>query len=212
MSVTIIGAIARENVRLGGKSVYTRGWETRGNGQTSNYGGILLHHTAGGRNVNIDQILINGRWDLAGPLCNFCIMYDGDIGVIAAHPANHAGASGGWDTSPLPRTGLFNREIIGVEIQYPGTEPMAAVQYEAAKRLSIATLNVLGRPGQWNRIKFHQGTSVEGKWDPGYKSGRTYDINQFRRDTAGMLLPKGEDPNSPHWQDNLFQFMGPKAA
>ncbi|AKJ71826.1 endolysin [Tsukamurella phage TIN3] len=91
MSVKIIGDIAAEFNRLGGRSVFTRGWESRGNGQSSNYGGLLLHHTAGSRNVNIDQILISGRWDLAGPLCNFCIMYDGDLGVIAAHPANHAG-------------------------------------------------------------------------------------------------------------------------
>ncbi|ANA86098.1 endolysin [Gordonia phage Kvothe] len=213
MSVAIIGAIARENVRLGGISRYTQGWETRGNGQRSNYGGILLHHTAGGRNVNIDQILINGRWDLAGPLCNFCIMYDGDIGVIAAHPANHAGASGGWDTSPFARTGLFNSQIIGVEIQYPGTEPMAQVQYEAAKRLTNATLNVLGKPRDYRWAKFHQGTSIEGKWDPGYHpSGKTYSIAQFRKDCAGMPAAAGENPDSPTWQDNRFQLLGPKAA
>lgn len=206
MSVKIIGDIAAEFNRLGGRSVFTRGWESRGNGQTSNYGGLLLHHTAGSRNVNIDQILISGRWDLAGPLCNFCIMYDGDLGVIAAHPANHAGASGGWDTAPFPRTGLFNREIIGCEIQYPGVEPMAQVQYESAKRLATATLNVLGKVGQYQWVKFHQGTSVEGKWDPGYAEGKTYNISSFRNDAKGTV--QGEDMNSPDWKDNLRQLVG----
>lgn len=208
MSLAIVRAIAQEYVKLGGRAVYTRGYETRGNGQTSNYNGIVFHHTAGARNVNIDQILIDGRWDLPGPLCNFCIMYDGDLGVIAANPANHAGASGGWDTAPLPHTGLFNREVLGCEIQYPGTEPMAAVQYESAKRLAVATLKVLNKPGQTQWLKFHQGTSIEGKWDPGYHINptKTYNITQFRNDVKGMQ--QGEDPNSADWKDNVRQLMG----
>ncbi|AUV60330.1 endolysin [Gordonia phage Flakey] len=204
--VAIVGAIARRFVELGGRSVYTRGWESRGNGQSPAYKGLVIHHTAGGRNVNIDQILIDGRWDLPGPLCNFCIMYDGDLGVIAANPANHAGASGGWDTAPLPRTGLFNREVLGCEVQYPGVEPMAQVQYESAKRLSVATMEVLGRPGQFDRVKFHQGTSIEGKWDPGYANGKTYGITQFRNDCRGMR--QGEDENSADWLDNQRQLFG----
>ena len=206
MSAVIIKAIADEYTRLGGRSVFTNGWATRGNGQSSNYKGLLLHHTAGARNVNIDQILIDGRWDLPGPLCNFCIMYDGDLGVISANPANHAGASGGWDTAPLPKTGLFNREIIGCEIQYPGTEPMAAVQYESAKRLSVATLNVLNKANQFEWIKYHQGTSIEGKWDPGYANGKTYNISSFRNDARGM--PQSEDENSANWVDNFRQMFG----
>lgn len=208
MSAVIIGAIAREFVSLGGKAVYTRGWESRGNGMTSNYGGLLVHHTAGSRNVNIDQILIDGRWDLPGPLCNFCIMYDGDLGVISANPANHAGASGGWDTAPFAKSSLFNRDIIGCEVQYPGTEPMAAVQYESAKRLSVATLKVLNKARQWQWVKFHQGTSIEGKWDPGYQVNptRTYDISKFRADCANMT--QGEDENSPVWIDNKLQMLG----
>lgn len=208
MSVQIIQAIADNFVARGGRAVFANGWATRGNGQSSNYGGLLIHHTAGGNNVNIDQILIDGRWDLPGPLCNYCIMYDGDLGVIAAHPANHAGASGGWDTAPLPRTGLFNREIIGVEIQYRGTEPMAAVQYESAKRLSNSVLEVLGRAGQYDRIKFHQGTSIEGKWDPGYDArGYTYDINAFRRDCANVNQIDRESGGD--WADSLGQLLGP---
>lgn len=208
MSATIIKAIAEEVKAMGGRPVYTNGWATRGNGQSSNYKGLLLHHTAGGRNVNIDQILIDGRWDLAGPLANFCIMYDGDLGVISANPANHAGASGGWDTAPFAKTGLFNREIIGCEIQYPGTEPMAAVQYETAKKLAVATMKVLGKPGQFQWTKFHQGTSIQGKWDPGYSQNptRTYDISKFRNDCRGVSA--GEDPDSPDWKDNLRQLMG----
>lgn len=187
MSVQIIQAIADEFARRGGNVVYRDGWKTRGNGQTSDYAGGLFHHTAGGNNIYIDEILVTGRWDLAGPLCNFCIMYDGDLGVIAAHPANHAGASGGWDTAPFERTGLFNRRIIGTEIQYKGTEPMADVQYKSATLLASCILSVLGKVGRTEWIKFHQGTSIEGKWDPGYDArGYTYDIGKFRKDILAL--------------------------
>lgn len=219
MSVAQIQAIADDFVANGGQAVFRTGWQNRGNGQSSAYKGGLFHHTAGGNNIYIDEILVVGRWDLAGPLCNFCIMYDGDLGVIAAHPANHAGASGGWDTAPFARTGLFNREIIGTEIQYKGTEPMAAVQYESAKRLANSILKVLGKPGQHEWIKFHQGTSIEGKWDPGYHpSGKTYDIAQFRRDAKAMIAappivvpPTTDLKEAADWADNLNQFMGPRA-
>lgn len=187
MSVQIIQAIADEFARRGGTVVYRDGWKTRGNGQSSAYKGGLFHHTAGGNNIYIDEILVTGRWDLAGPLCNFCIMYDGDLGVIAANPANHAGASGGWDTAPFPRTGLFNKEIIGTEIQYKGTEPMADVQYKSATLLASCILSVLNKAGKTEWIKFHQGTSIEGKWDPGYDArGYTYDIGKFRKDVLAL--------------------------
>lgn len=214
MSVAIVQAVADEFKRLGGNAVFADGWANRGNGQSSNYGGLLLHHTAGGNNIYIDQILITGRSDLAGPLCNFCIMYDGDLGVIAAHPANHAGASGGWDTAPYARSGMFNREIMGVEIQYKGTEPMAAVQYESAKRLTNAVLTVLGKQGQYEWIKFHQGTSIQGKWDPGYDArGYTYDIVKFRDDARNMagtppVLPPVE-VDMPDGADVRVQMLGP---
>ena len=212
MSVAQIRAIAEEFKRLGGTVVYSRGWDTRGNGQSSAYQGFTLHHTAGGNNVNIDQNLITGIPGLSGPLCNFCIMYDGDLGVIAAHPANHAGASGGWDTAPLPVTGMFNRLVIGCEVQYRGTEPMANVQYESSKRLAVATMKVLGYPPDSNRIKFHNGTSIQGKWDPGYAPGKTYPVVQFRKDCLNFSKGVGavEDENSADWKDNLHQLIGPQ--
>lgn len=205
--VQIVQAIADEHRRMGGINVFANGWQTRGNGMSPNYGGLLIHHTAGSNNVNIDQILITGRSDLPGPLCNFCVMYDGDLGIISANPANHAGASGGWDTAPFTKSSLFNRDILGCEIQYTGTQPMSAPQYETAKRLSNAVLNVLGKPGDYRWVKFHQGTSIEGKWDPGYAMGKTYDIGKFRKDAA---TGNQENGDSSTWVDNLLQLLGPE--
>ena len=109
--------------------------------------------------------------------------------VLDASSANHAGASGGWDTPPLPRTGWFNREVLGVEIQYPGTEPMADIQYESMIILNRAAMDVMGWPDPIV-LKNHEGTSIQGKWDPGYAWGKTYDINETRRKVAEL---KGKD-------------------
>lgn len=200
-----VGAIARRVANRGINVVYTSGWEGRSNGQSWQRDcpeGIVDHHTAGGNNVNIDQNLIYGVPGLSGPLCNFCIMYDGDLGVIANGPANHAGASGGWDTAPFPNTGMFNSRVLGVEVQYKGTEPMSAAQWNTLAILNHETLEEIGRGGQYNRIKNHQGTSIQGKWDMGIGNGVTYNIADVRSKAAAAGAPP-EDWN-PVW----LQMMG----
>lgn len=202
-----VGAIARRVGDAGINTVYSPGWEGRSNGQSWPAGGpkgFILHHTAGGNNIYIDQNLISGVPGLSGPLCNFCIMYDGDLGVISNGPANHAGASGGWDTEPLPVTGMFNREVLGVEIQYKGTEPMSAPQYNTMLILCNAVMDEIGKPGQFQWVKTHNGTSVQGKWDPGYAPGKTYDIAAMRRDMANKVV--GDDPKT--WDSIMLQLMG----
>ncbi|MBA3280555.1 MAG: hypothetical protein H0U22_17995 [Geodermatophilaceae bacterium] len=91
---------------------------------------------------------------------------DGSITLIAAHPANHAGASGGWDTAPLPVTSLFNPLVWGHEIVYPGTSPMRPAQYRSATILARVVTEVLGVP--MSQVKSHDGTSITGKWDRGH--------------------------------------------
>jgi len=163
------------------------GWETRGNGQSPAYEGFEWHHTATPfANQNLG-ILINGRSDLSGPLCNSCGWADGSVGIIAAFPANHAGASGGYNTSPLPKTGLFNKLVWGHEIIYPGTSPMTAAQYRTATILAKICTDIFGY-SDINRAKGHAETSITGKWDPGYASGKTYDLNKMRADARGAAV------------------------
>ena len=199
-----------ERVRARGINVVkAEGCETRGNG--SSWGqieGIVNHHTAGGNNIYIDQNLISGVPGLSGPLCNYCIMYDGDLGVIAAYPANHAGASGGWDTAPLPVTSDFNRRVLGVEIQYRGVEPMSEAQWKTMCILNYETNKYFDWSPDHIRCKTHNGTSIQGKWDPGYSEGKTYDIGVMRRAFAAVGSTAGDDLNSPVWKENLVQLLG----
>lgn len=189
------------NARLRAAGVTVReaaGWQDRGNGQTSAYEGGLIHHTATGFGIampgtGVGNLLINGRPDLDGPLCNYAGNDDGSITVIAAHPANHAGASGGRSMGPLPTTTLFNRRVLGLEIVYPGTSPMRDAQYRPALIWARVVADVVGR-GDIERVRAHAETSVTGKWDPGDAPGHTIDMAAFRRAAKNLSL---EDDMTP---------------
>jgi hypothetical protein len=178
--------------RLGAHVTFEPGWETRGNGTSANYEGCNVHHTATpsspSRPFPTRNMLINGRSDLPGPLCNVAEpVGENDrphLHVIAAHPANHAGASGGPGTAPMPVTRLFNPRSFGDEIDYGGNVPMTPGQRKAALIFGRGVTTVLRRPTDY--IKAHAETSVTGKWDPGYAPGKTIDMNQFRRDAAAL--------------------------
>lgn len=163
-------------------------WERRGNGLTSAYEGLIVHHTATPFGYAF-QALVTGRPDLAGPLCNTSGNVDGSVTMIAAHPANHAGAGCGPSLGPLPRTTLFNPRVWGHEIVYPGTVPMTPAQYRTAQILSRICVDVFGG-GSIERARFHaetNGRGCEGKWDPGNGNSTTYDATAFRRGAATIL-------------------------
>lgn len=182
------------NARLRTAGVTVReavGWQSRGNGQTSAYEGGLVHHTATGFGIAIPgtgqgNLLINGRPDLKGPLCNYAGNDDGSLTVIAANPANHAGASGGKAMGPLPVTKLFNPRVLGLEIVYPGTQAMKPAQLRTAQAWARVVADVVGG-GDIERVRAHAETSITGKWDPGYAEGKTIDMAAFRRAAKTIL-------------------------
>lgn len=172
------------------------GWQNRGNGSTSGYLGGVVHHTASGYGkalpgTGIGNLLVYGRSDLRGPLCNFAGNDDGSVTVIAAGPANHAGASGGSLTNPLPWTSNFNRLVFGLEIVYPGDKPMTAAQWTTAVKWGAAVALTLGKSEHY--IKSHYETSITGKWDPGYAPGKTINMNDFRAQVRGQMHGGGND-------------------
>lgn len=187
MSIEIATEIMNR-LRTAGITVHEQsGWQSRGNGQTSAYEGLIIHHTATAQaNINL-TVLIDGRPDLMGPLCNTCGWADGSVGLISANPANHAGASGGYNTLPLPITSNFNKLVWGHEIIYPGTSPMTTEQYKTATVLAKICTDLFGFR-DINRAKGHAETSITGKWDPGYALGKTIDLNKFRTDAKNVVI------------------------
>ncbi len=174
---------------------YTAGWETRGNGSSANYAYGNLHHTAtptsAARPFPTEGLLVGGRSDLPGPLTNYatpwCTVDRPRLHVIAAHPANHAGASRA--SGPVPALALYNPQTLGNEIDYAGSSPMSDGQRLVAAVWTRAVANVLAR-GNVEHVRAHAETSITGKWDPGYAPGRTIDMSALRRDAA-TLTPLG---------------------
>lgn len=88
------------------------GWQSRGRPYSFNpTAGVIAHHT--GTEGDCDNVLINGRSDLPGPLCQWALHRDGKPVLIASGYANHAGESqpgapsnsNGWGieaTGPVP--------------------------------------------------------------------------------------------------------------
>lgn len=170
---------------------YEPGWESRGNGTSANYDFATVHHTASATSLAkpfpTQNLLRVGRSDLPGPLCNeagpACTVDAPRIHVMAANPANHAGASRA--SGPVPALSLFNPRTRGLEIDYAGTVPMLAGQLYVAQLWAKANAKVLAG-GNVEYVRAHAETSVTGKWDPGYANGKTIDMAAFRRGAAAL--------------------------
>jgi hypothetical protein len=220
MSVGFANAVA-DGLRYNGITVtFEPGWETRGNGLVFPNGrpeGLITHHTGSGYGAGLSTLIV-GRPDLSPPLCNCCTYPDGRIHIIAAHVANHAGASGGKSMGPLPTTTLFNPRVWGNEVMFPGTQPWTPAQYNSARILAGVICGILGRPSpEWARG--HWETSISGKWDPGVGNGTAtpFDMNRFRREIMPALqaarpIPKPPEVDVPLTNDEIARIASASAA
>lgn len=170
---------------------YEPGWDRRGNGLAANYSYANVHHTASpsslARPFPTQGLLRDGRTGLSGPLCNdagpACTVEAPRLHVVAAHPANHAGASRA--SGPVPALSLYNPRTRGLEIDYAGTVPMLAGQLYVAHLWTRANADVLAG-GNVEVVRAHAETSVTGKWDPGRAPGVTIDMRAFRAAAAAL--------------------------
>lgn len=93
-----------------------RGWETRGHGDMGDVMGVLCHHTCGPLHGDLPDVgvLVDGRSDLAGPLCNIGLGRTGRVTMVAAGKGYHAGR-GNW-------RGVTdgNGHMIGIEAENTG--------------------------------------------------------------------------------------------
>lgn len=155
------------------------GWKTRGRPASTggfNPVGVLCHHTATPPTMSdaaLVDLLVKGRSDLPGPLCQLGLMRDGTVYVIAAGRANHAGTA---KASGTVAAGDGNALYLGIEAANTGTgEPWPKAQYDAYVRLcAVLSLRITG--GSIGTVRGHKETSVTGKIDP------TFDMSKFRDD------------------------------
>jgi hypothetical protein len=117
------------------------GWQTRG-AATLDPKVILRHHTAGpsgGGDLPSKNVLVNGRPDLSGPLCQIALGRSGTVYTVASGKANHAGA-GSW-------LGISqNFHAVGVEAENDGVQPWPQVQLDAWDVLDALLLRLIAQP------------------------------------------------------------------
>lgn len=166
-------------------------WRNRMRPGSFNPIGVLWHHTAATSSPSNPHpalnICINGRPDLAGPLCQALVDYNGVFHIISAGRCNHAGAARA--SGPIP-AGDGNTMLIGWEIDYNGVnQQMTSAQYNNSLKATAAVLRQLGRDASYARG--HKETSTTGKIDPSF-----IDLNVMRADVQRLL--DGTTP-PPSW-------------
>lgn len=167
------------------------GWDGRGNegiGQIDPVGAVL-HHTATGYGSAFEA-LASGRPDLRGVLCNLSGNADGSFTVVASGLAWHAGAGAGPSLGPLASVrGWMNRWTVGLEIVYPGDQPMTNAQRHSALIFAYVVAELFA-DGDLEYVRAHaetNGRGGDGKWDPGYAPGKTIDMAAFRAEAETIL-------------------------
>jgi peptidoglycan hydrolase-like protein with peptidoglycan-binding domain len=162
------------------------GWEFRGLGDIGRVLGVICHHTAGPRQLNMPSLntLINGRSDLRGPLAQLGLGRDGTFYVIAAGRCNHAGV-GVWN-----EVAAGNTHFIGIEAENTGLVndlPWPDVQINAYRHGVAAILNHINRDADW--CAGHKEYALP----QGRKNDPTFDMALFRTNVSDIL--KGNAPS-----------------
>jgi N-acetylmuramoyl-L-alanine amidase len=177
------------------------GWQNRGRPYTFNgNAGVICHHTAAAD--DIDSVLINGRSDLPGPLCHYALHKNGDVVLIAAGYANHAGASKpgyptnttGWGieaTGPVP-----NNSAYGVDAFPNYDEYIVMVQ---------CIVEVEGHSVSIQTVPGHKDSCDP----PGRKPDPHFDMNAFRSSVAKGGGGEEEDmtPEQAKWLEEIYSAM-----
>jgi hypothetical protein len=106
---------------------------------------VVAHHTAAA--IDIDRVLIDGRADLPGPLCNFALHADDTVVLIASGTANHAGVA------TISSAAAYGIEATG-PIPAGASGPSAFPNYDAYIVLCAAIRLHHGWPA--NRVVAHK--------------------------------------------------------
>lgn len=179
------------------------GWQTRGNSDFDPLGSVN-HHTAGAATGNLPSlnVLLFGRSDVPGPLCNAALARNAAIHLIAAGKSNNAGL-GSW----LGVSG--NKHVWGLEVEHTGkvTEPVSVQRWNAMFAFHKACADFSGYSVAHVCQHF--------EWAPDRKIDFVEPITDpdvFRRKTAGWQKPSVVNPSRGVVQDMAFMVNNPKGA
>jgi hypothetical protein len=170
------------------------GWQNRGHGDEGKVLGVLCHHTCGPLHGDLPdlKVLVDGRPDLGGPLCNLGLGREGNFYMIAAGKGWHAGA-GNWH-------GITdgNAHLIGIEAENAGTndahghptDPWPEVQLDAYRRGCAAILKHIGAGAAM--CAGHKEYALP----HGRKDDPNFDMDEFRNQVAVLMGQLGALPHA----------------
>lgn len=127
-----------------------------GHGGWGPINGVIIHHTASSGTASSVELCHDGYAELPGPLCHGVIAKNGDVYLISAGRANHAGRGDGdvldavVDERPTPDPSEGdtdgNSRFYGFECVNlgNGSDPWPAEQLDAIERVSAAICRVYG--------------------------------------------------------------------
>lgn len=176
--------------KAGLKVVPLPGWKTRGAEFTAMPTTVLCHHTATPAKARGDlptkRLLIEGRSDLPGPLCQVALGRNGTVYLVSSGKAQHAG-KGAW------RGETTSARTLGIEAEHPGdNSPWPKAQYDAYVLLVATLLRGLGQGA--GRTCSH----AEWALPKGRKTDVRFDMDVFRCQVAAWLDP-ADSPTD--WSD-----------
>jgi N-acetylmuramoyl-L-alanine amidase len=163
----------------------TAGWQTRMRPDTFEPRGVMFHHTAsnpaGGPTASLGTV-VQGRPNLAGPLCELLVARDGTVFLISGGRSNHAGFGGPWINIPKDSG---NRYTYGVEVENDGKhEPWSQDLLETCELVFATILLDLRRAPGW--LMGHKEWAPVRKPDPS-----RIDMDRFRRRVAATMSALG---------------------
>lgn len=172
--------------------VEAQGWRARGVDFPARPDTIIAHHTATPDRAKGDlptlRVLIDGRADLPGPLCQVALSRSGVVHMIAAGKANHAGR-GAW------RGQTSSASTIGVEAEHPGGDtPWPVRQYDAYVALTASLCRYLKVDAL--RVASH----AEWALPAGRKTDPNFDMTRFREQVTAHLAPEDDEMTPADWQ------------
>ena len=146
------------------------GWTTRGRSNLEPRA-VVCHWTAARSSVT--SLLVNGRPDVPGPLCNFEVLPGrGGVRLVAAGKANHAGVA---------RSGFTNSVSFGIEAAGP---PIDGEEMKIYQALVAAICRVYGFSVS-DRVRDHREVALP--FGRKIDISSRHDMGDFRRRAAALL-------------------------
>lgn len=186
--------------------IEVEGWENRGRpastGDFNPQGQNTTHHDAATSSPTnpcpVLKLLIVGRPDLPGPLCQIAVDHLGRVWIIAAGRANHAGRVGKSGVVGMPLGADGNALSIGDEVSTNGTQALPPAQRHAIAVVNAVIRKRHDRGPEWSHR--HEDISGTGKWDLG-----SLTTQQLRDDTVAVETQEDDMPYTEKQLTDIVQ-------